>query len=339
MVKRSWHSILLVMFSILIGLALAEVLLRVFGLGYGHQPHVSHAVLHHANPSHYTYRAYDPRGEFGGHSVRFDGDGLRVVTGTANTNSLTVRKTGWVLGDSFVLAREVSDEDIFVSQLNRLQDDYTFRNLGVMSYAPTLSYLQMQTLLARGARMPEIVLHLLYSNDSIDDDVYANQAQTSLNGALKAVPGPGDGWKQKMRGLYTARLLRRVQIILKAMISGSSSPLDNKGVLIERDTAPLSDLTKTYIGKVKALSEGIGAQYVLMCVPSKVEYNFKTPVPNKFCDQVKAWAFDQAVRFHDLDGYFKQNAKHKPFLDVDIHLNTYGHALVAQSLAAFLKKP
>ena len=84
-----------------------------------------------------------------------------------------------VLGDSFVEARQVPMEANFCERLQmrltrELERPVHVINGGVSSYSPILSYLQYSRYL-RWVR-PQVVLHVLFSNDAYDDLRYAQLA-------------------------------------------------------------------------------------------------------------------------------------------------------------------
>src|SRR5262245_56876908 len=59
-------------------LALAEVGLRLLGVGYGHAPLESHPILHHVHPKNYSFLSHTPNNEFGGFYVHYGPDRRRI---------------------------------------------------------------------------------------------------------------------------------------------------------------------------------------------------------------------------------------------------------------------
>jgi len=87
----------------------AELTLRATQFGFLNAPTVSDPVVHHVHPRNYFFRSYDPGGEFGGHLIRYDGEGRRVdlsPTGAAGAREARLA----LVGDSFVEAVQVPYE-------------------------------------------------------------------------------------------------------------------------------------------------------------------------------------------------------------------------------------
>jgi hypothetical protein len=333
MSKRLVANLGMLAVSLLIGLGFAEAGLRILGLGYGHQPHISDPVVHHINPPDTSFRVYDPAGEFGGHDVNFDTDGLRAHLDAASLAAAGQdRKAVWVVGDSFVIAREVPDEQTFISQLNGRLDGYYFRNVGVMGFSPVTSYLLVKRLYGTPAKRPAYVLHVLYSNDSENDATYLADA-TIENGVAVAVPGPRENILKQFRSLYVGRLVERVGVILQAMLSSGTAVADPVARIVEEDESHLSAQTKLYIGLTRALVEQNGGTYVASCIPPKSRWNLKRELAHGFCDEVKAFVAENHMAFVDLEAGFKPGTTPLPFFDRDIHLTETGHVMVADAIA------
>ncbi|MBM3643873.1 MAG: hypothetical protein FJX02_05960 [Alphaproteobacteria bacterium] len=188
--------------STLVGFAFLEGTLRVLDMGFGEQPLLSDAYLHHRHPPDYRYRRRDGRGEFGGFIIAYDSQG-RVIDPDARQVADPVRhhRRVAVLGDSMVEASQVAYRDSFVGLLNaRAAPDVFADNWGVSSYSPVIYRLQWQREIAAGK--PPLAIVMLYSNDVADDAIYAAGAPLDAAGLPGAVAGPPDSTLVRaLRGL------------------------------------------------------------------------------------------------------------------------------------------
>lgn len=86
-----------------------------------------------------------------------------------------------ILGDSFVEGFQVQDSDTIAGKLQFLYCDKGIKvsNLGVSSYSPLLSYIQIchrlnnNDLLLEKSKVNKII-HILYDNDISSDNEYSN---------------------------------------------------------------------------------------------------------------------------------------------------------------------
>src|SRR5215203_2078614 len=67
--------------SLLLSIALIEVVLRMMNLGLGNSPIESDAYLHHVHPRSYQFVQQHPSGELGGFAITYDAE-RRVVRNT-----------------------------------------------------------------------------------------------------------------------------------------------------------------------------------------------------------------------------------------------------------------
>ena len=118
----------------LIGVVLAELGLRVIGLGYSNSPPISDPVLHHKHPPDYESVSFTPSGEYGGHRVRYDSQGL-VSDPDGDREAEAApgpRFRVAFMGDSFVEALQVPWASSFVGLLGgRVEDQALVKNFGV----------------------------------------------------------------------------------------------------------------------------------------------------------------------------------------------------------------
>jgi hypothetical protein len=323
--RETQAGLAVLVISSLLAIGLAEIVLRVAGIGYGNAPFDPHPVLRHVHPPGYSFVAYDPGGEFGGHIVRYDADGRRI--GTRPETPAAGQRLALVVGDSAVEAIPVSHEDSFVGRLDAASPVVHFANLGVSRYSTVLTELQLRSLPA--TVLPALVLHLMHRNDVREDREYLREAVLDSAGVPQAVPGPEAGvWFRILRGSYLVRLLRKVQVQAWWMISGGGAVAG--GVVEDRDL--LTPETSASMRRIAAWSRQRGSTYVLSCIPSQIRTNrIVTEYEDVFCPDLKSFADREGITYIDLYPRFDQ-AERKPFFDRDIHFNPYGHELAAAAL-------
>ena len=323
-------------FGLCLGCIIAEISLRILGIGYGSAPLESDAILHHVHPRNYVFVVHAPSGEYGGHLVRYDEDGC-VVNPQGSVSKETVGDVYRIalLGDSFVEAEQVPYPDSFLGILsNATQKGVVIKNYGCSSYSPLLYYLQWKTLVSQ--YRPTHVFLLLSSNDISDDERYFRLAKFNAHGDEPvAVPGPGNDWLTKLlRKSYLVRFLRRVGLQLDwALQKRSPGSQVSIGSYIE-ETPDISGLSSEYVMKLYETVRRSGATLTLVVVPSRYQLqgaDFKAPT---FSDQWKAWAKRRSIPFIDLTEPFQHAATTGMplFFTKDIHWNSHGHRIVAQTI-------
>ena len=325
------RNALLVTASVAAFLAVIELILRVTSLGYLGIPVEGHPVLHHVNPANLEFSTYDLRGEVDETLVIYDEYGFRVPD--RSHEYLKDKESVVFLGDSFVEASEVEYWDSFVGLFAKAHADKSVYNMGVTSYGPLLSYLQLKY--HAKTVTPNLVYHLLYENDPADDERYYADA-TFQDDIAVAVSGKATNYFfNLLRHIYVARFLRRAQLTLMALIKPSSIPGQPRqtGDRLPRksDTVALGEINKRYIKLISAYTLGLKARYVLLCVPSKTRFNDGVDDKN-FCVDVKGFAAREGIDYIDLDAYFAGNTTAKPFYGRNIHFNKIGHRMVFSAI-------
>lgn len=325
------RNTLLVIASVAAILAAIELILKVTSLGYLGIPVDGHPVLHHVNPANFEFRAYDLRGEVDETMIIYDEYGFRVPG--RNHEYLKDKESVVFLGDSFVEASEVEYWDSFVGLFTKTHADKSVYNMGVSSYSPVLSYLQLKY--HAKTVTPDLIYHLLYENDPADDERYYAEAKFQ-DGIAVTVSGEATSYFfNLLRHIYVARLLRRAQLALMALIERSIAPGQPRQTddWLPRKSNPvaLGEITKRYIKLISAYTVGVKARYVLLCVPSKTQFNDGVDHKN-FCLDVKGFAARNGINYIDLDAYFAGNTTANPFYDRNIHFNKIGHRMVFSAI-------
>ena len=308
----------------------AEATLRWFELGYNNNPQVSDAFHHHAHPRNFTFRSYDPWGEFGGHLVRYDSKGRTVNPrgdGPANREVA-------ILGDSFVEAVEVPFDDSLVGQLQvAAAGTATVRNYGVASYSPLLYTIQWDRDIR--ASKPVFVVVVLFSNDIVDDADYARLAVRDASGRVLAIGGPPDDpLRVTLRRSYVARLGSLAYRRAAAWLTR-----ENGGQLegsFREEFPSMTSLTSSSLLTLHREVRASGARFALTVVPSRTAVRTGRPADAEFSLTVQRWAESRGVPFIDLLGPFLAAAPRGDplFFASDIHWTPSGHRVAATAICA-----
>ena len=326
-------------FIFLIVFGLFETALRVVKVGYGSAPLEGSSTLHHEHPKNYSFLIHDVGGEFQENAfVYYDPEGLRFNPNAA-ANDKEVPVFSFV-GDSFVEAAQVSWEDSFVGILeNDLKGVGKVKNFGVSAYSPVLSYLQWNEIGKK--HQPDYVVHLLYSNDTREDEDYCGRAIFDEKDELISVSGASNKLANLLRRSYVVRYLRKMWLHWEYKRTYKEQNVvhskDNK--LLE-ENPELTELTERYILKLKEEVEAGSGKYILSAVPSK--YHQLGMAENKeieFAQKIEEWAFENKIPYIDLLQPFKNAAarNERLFFEKDIHFNQAGHKVVAKTVLEFIK--
>ncbi len=338
----------LVLASVGVALLLSEALLRILGIGYGTVHMASSPVLHHAHPRNYRFVSYHRSGEYGGHIVYFDEDGLRADPEATSESRAVSQTTVALMGDSFVEALQVSHEDSFPGRLQAAApDDASILNYGTSSYSPLLYLLQWRHQIA--VTSPTHVVLMLYGNDVRDDRDMTDLGKRDAEGKIVAVPGPEvGGFTLLMRQSYLARFLNKVRLQFAWAWEHRGEARDAPLTGFIEEHPDIVGLTDGYLCELVDEVRRSGAETILTAVPSKertLARARRTGEPT-FSDKVGAWSEANGVPFVDLELAFYAAADaaadvgtagggvDEPLFFVrDIHFTSAGHQLVAETLA------
>ena len=127
-----------VVISVFVAFLIAEVFLRILGVGYGNAPLERSKTYSHVHPTSYEFFMYDPDGEYGGYKVFYDELGRRVPSQRSQTTQFVNEGNAILfLGDSFTEGNQVPYDDTFVSLVGETLGSPTL-NFGVSSYSPMI---------------------------------------------------------------------------------------------------------------------------------------------------------------------------------------------------------
>ena len=281
--KSGWRSNLLAVgISLLGSLLAAEAVLRVLRLGYNNAPLNPSASRHHEHPADYRFSAYSLQNEWEGFSIRTDRYGNRSLDGLCRFPPSGPSDHLVVLGDSFIEGFQVRNQDSITGQLQQAfcGGGTKVHNLGVSSYSPVLSDIQLREFLQQHPQGPALlqggtVLHVLYDNDHVGDQGYADQL--GLNDAGELVVSAEDELTPLVRlarSSYLARLLRRAQLtaselnrqtngskpLAAATPGGPPEPCRLDPKTLEASAAAL--------GRIRDRVAASGGRYVLSAIPT-----------------------------------------------------------------------
>jgi hypothetical protein len=342
--KRATFALISIIVSTVFALMLAEMGLRVLGIGYGNAPLETHPILHHAHPKNYMFLSHTPSNEYGSFQVYYGDDGRTIPASEwkSRPNHHQPERACRVafLGDSFTESGQVPFEASFVGLIAR-HSACELRNYGVSSYSP-IFYLTQWRHEVKAFR-PTLVIVQLYSNDIADDASFAKLARYDSQGLPTAIPGPPDDLvNRNLRNSYVVRLVRKVQLKIQWWLRQGSEPAQVVGGFVEEDPdiSPLSSkLMKALMKDVK----DSGAEFAFFAAPSKYRLTkpfvrFSTP---EFSDKWKLWSQESEVAdFVDMVSDFQRCSELSTvtFFPTDIHLNPAGHKIVAAALCRHLRE-
>lgn len=323
--------------SLVFAILASEVALRVLRVGYGNSAPVGHPVLHHWNERNYQMLYWGPRGQDEDHIVYFNSDGFLMRDELPPPSEPTLL----FLGDSFTYAKEVAEENRFVTLVG---EELGIRalNFGNGSFSPLLSRLLLDLY---GDRIsPQAVVLQLYSNDIEGDAEMRRLAERDESGRIVAVPGSKTSWFTRLaRRSYFARLVRKVtlsiQLEQRRRARGASRPrLENPYF-----TKPLPEWFEgdelegigESILEIKQFCDRRGCPFFLFVIPDRGAMLQGTT--DYFSEYFAEFCRQHEIEFIDLREAFEGKTVDEIFIRNDIHFKQAGHRIVADYLAKVLR--
>jgi len=337
-IKRH-SSFVLFCSSLIFALILAELLLRLMGVGYGNSPMESHPRLHHLHPTNYSYIVHDPAGEYGGHRIYLDHEGYRVPDPDIEVSKSTPTRTIAFMGDSFTEGNEIAWKDSFIGLIQKENPSIAVRNFGVSSYSP-IQYLA-QTRKELIELKPTDVVMQLYSNDFDSDHEYLVKADSRDLDKLQAING--DGKKMVialLRHSYLARLIRKIQLQVDFYINAPTEPppFPEEALYFDELALKRRQLTYTAILKIRDEVNQQGAKFYLMLIPNKgLAMKGQCCKTDRLYQEVANFAKENKINMIQLDIAFEQSKNQRTlFFPRDIHLTKDGNIELAASISQSL---
>lgn len=338
-IKRH-SSFVLFCSSLIFALILAELLLRLMGVGYGNSPLESHPRLHHLHPANYTFVVHDPAGEYGGHRIYFDAQGYRVPDPEIEVSKLIPTRKLAFLGDSFTEGNELAWKDSFIGLIQKENPSIAVRNFGVSSYSP-IQYL-VQTRKELVDFKPTDVVLQLYSNDFDSDHDYLVKANSQDLDQLQSING--DGKKlviALLRHSYLARLIRKIQLQIDFLINAPAEPppFPEEALYFDEPALKRRQLTYAAVLKIRDEVNQQGAKFYLMMIPNKgLVIKGQCCKTDRLYQEVASFAKENKINMIQLDSAFEQSKNQRTlFFPRDIHLTKDGNAELAASISQNLE--
>jgi hypothetical protein len=338
-IKRN-SSLTLLLGSTLFSLILAEIFLRLLGIGYGNSPIDSHPRLHHLHPLNYSYFVHDPAGEYGGYQIFFDSEGYRVPDPKLPSEpARPIRKIAF-LGDSFTEGNEVSWQDSFIGLIAKNNPKLAVRNYGVSSYSPILYLVQAKKELVE--YKPNDIVLQLYSNDFDSDHGYMENANNKDLKKLDAVSGN----EKKiiitlLRHSYLARLVRKIQLQIEFLIHAPEKPttFPDEALYFDESAQKNRQLTYKTILQIRDQANLLGANLYLLMIPNKgLTIKGQCCKTDRAHQEVKNFAEINQIPFIDVGRTFEESKNQKTLFYIrDIHLTQNGNREMAQAISKKLR--
>ena len=338
--KFTHFSFFLFVFSITFAFLLSEIILRIFGIGYGNAPLEASKIYHHVNPSDYQYIVHDPRGEYGGHTVIFDEFRYRVPKKTERLTTHEYRRI-YFFGDSFTVAIQESWSNSFVGKVG-LNNQVYVRNMGVSSYSPIHYLVQVKKELSKLSNADVVVQ--LFENDFDNDNLFRGIANSTDPNKIESIDGgPSSKMIKILRYSYLARLIRKVQLQIYFLIDSSSSSSSSSSLTSDYKTEQEINNQHSFdkrifsyeiLKEIKKITDMQGARLHLMIIPSRtLSQNNNCCLKDWLHEEVKDFANVNKISFIDLAKDFQEASNQKAlFFKSDIHLTAVGNDLVARSI-------
>tara|TARA_S200000501_G_scaffold365907_1_gene399971 strand:- start:126 stop:1181 length:1056 start_codon:yes stop_codon:yes gene_type:complete len=324
-----------------------ETYLRVINSGFNVQPINLSSYNHHEHPKNFKFRSYHPSKEWGNFLISFDEFGNREIEGICKKDT-RFNSNIIFLGDSFTEGIQVSDTNSFPGLVQKELCDKKIKisNLGVTSYSPVLTYLQLKNQLQKNKKIKikgSLIIHLLSENDAEDDRKYFKQIKfldyenSSSEKLFLYSKKRTSILKILSRKFYTFRLLRRIVLTFKVSIMGNKEKINipETGKLFkstDKCTLLNEDLKTTikFVNKIDSLVKSYGARYVLSALPDKPKHRENT---NYSC--YKEIAGKSIIKFIDSpEELFKNPSKN--YFKKDLHLNILGNKVLANKIIKFI---
>ena len=330
---KRYLSFFIVIFSILFAILLAEISLRILGIGYGNSPIEASEVLHHVHPKNYKYRAHDPAGEYGNFDVVYDEFRYRVSGEKIEKLLNGEQRKIYFLGDSFTEAVQVGWADSFVGKIGSTHQKTYVRNMGVSSYSPLFYLIQLKTELAN-VRNADVVLQL-YENDFDSDSGMRHKANSEDIRKIESINGEGASLIiQLLRYSYVARLVRKVQLQIAYLMNPSSQAVsfqkDREPDNHRKQSAEKREFSYKILNEIKEFCDTRLLKLHVMIIPNKtLARSNESGDQDWLHEEVKVFAKTNKISFIDLAKEFQKISNQKDlFFPVDIHLTIAGHDIV-----------
>ena len=276
-----------------------------------------------------------------------------------------------MLGDSFTMGKGVQDNETFaVVAESQLQDRLTncgggsveVLNGGVDSYAPILSYLQLERDLAR--LKPDLIVLNFDHSDLVQEAAYRQQAVRGDNGEIVAVPQVWqDSYYERFlswtsRHLYLTRVvlvyvnrsMGHRQLSVRRVVNEAGR--EHFAHTLEGDvdrTAQWRDVFES-IGRIKALADSNHAEFLLTTYPWAHQLGETGWVPGRYAYMkqgerttdltqraIRERSAALGIELFEALPTFQRYHGHEPlYFKVDPHWTAAGQRVMGEGLAQYV---
>jgi len=253
------------------------------------------------------------------------------------------------LGDSFTWGFEVESEEMFVNRLRDMLPGCELFNLAHRGYGTDQALLVFRAWADKGPRDLKLVVLMFCENDVADNNARVRNDKPKPkfelidnNLVLTGVPVPRvEQWSQVPPAEETSPLKEAIKNVLlrshflhylqfKLWMVRHPNENVHDNVPVDNDNPPDLVLTSRILEELKKEVEEKGAQFVVCCIPSKIEIEKLAAAPpyqaaiTRLCQQRSIECFDLAPAF--------RNTWRRTYYRQGMHWNARGHRVAAQAL-------
>ena len=322
-----------IIFSLIVTLIFAEIIFRVFDIGYGNAPLEQSKIYHHAHPKNYSFLMHDPKGEYGGYKVFYDESGYRVSS-LEDSNFLKKDNKNSIvfIGDSYTEANQVLYENSYVKKIGDYFKKNTL-NLGVSSYSPAIYLIQVKRQIVK--LKSNLVVLQVFRNDFSDDIKYLRNA-TYIDNKLIGIDGGEENYfTSVLRKSYLLRFLRKSQLLIGQLLQQNNQIINNNINTFYDDISD-ENLKKTsnLINEIKIELNKTNKKLAVFMVPDKtLSQNEQCCEKDTIYKRFKSEMNEKNIVFLDISKYFSDFPNQsKLFYLKDIHLTNTGHYILSKAL-------
>jgi len=338
----------LVIGSVMLTLALAEVVLHLTGFGFSymnpmHSFHINDPVLGYRGlpnaDAHFVRRGvFDV-------AIRHDARGFRLQEFAKAPGACS--RSVYVYGDSFTWGWGVDQGQGFTDLLNRDVPGVCFYNRGIDASGTIYQFTLFNTEDLAGMKPGDTVLVMFCFNDFEDNHDQNKEVSAILeNGSVKVLPP-----RKQFQKPWRAFIRRNCRIYNIGSQAAAQIRRKFKEAEPERKrpapavTDPEFILTKHFLGEFKRVCDERGLRFAVAMIPLTVEfgepeYGVSAGDAAQYRQLLMDIVTTHQVEFIDLLPSFveeKQKNSSAPLTIIgDAHWNPAGHALVARTLATRL---
>ena len=217
-------------------------------------------------------------------------------------------------------------------------------NLGVTSYSPVLTYIQLFNQIQNNPDLMienSIIIHFLSGNDLEDDNYYSRKIEAIVQGGMiyPVINSRKNNQILKIlsRKSYFFRLIRRIILTIKVNISDVfyDKKFEPKKKLFNSfDKCIVNSnerkMTKIYINKIHKLVNKNGGKYLITAIPHDPQ---KREITNYSC--FKEISEELNIKFIESPNELFINPS-RYYFEKDLHLNIKGNRLLSNKIIRYL---